>query len=161
MARIVMRLELVKRPQEGSWRVRAISPDDAALLGELMVQAYRGTVDYHGETREDARAEVKATLGGKYGVFLRDCSFLIEEEGQIISAVMVTLSEHYRAPLLAFCMTHPSRKTEGMATFLIREACNALVDAGFRELFLVVTEANKPARHIYEKMGFLAMSNSL
>jgi predicted GNAT family acetyltransferase len=152
MARMTMRLELVKCPQERSWNFRVISPDDAVLLGELMVQAYRGTVDYHGESRDDARVEVKATLGGKYGVFLRDCSFLIEEEGQIISAVMVTMSEHYQAPLLAFCMTHPSRKTEGMATFLIREACNALVDAGYKELFLVVTEENKPARHIYEKM---------
>jgi GNAT superfamily N-acetyltransferase len=159
MARMIMRLELVKCPQEGSWNFRVISPDDAVPLGELMLAAYRGTVDYHGETREDAIAEVKATLGGKYGAFLRDCSFLIEGEGQIISAVMVTLSEQYRAPLLTFCMTHPCRKTEGMATFLIRKACNALVDAGFRELFLVVTEANKPARHIYEKMGFLIMSN--
>ncbi len=88
----------------------------------------------------------------KFGVFQELCSFAIEEEGRLSSAILVTLL--HEKPLVAFSMTHPDFKNRGMATYLLKSAINALLTFGYKDLFLVVTDGNEPAQHLYEKVGF-------
>src|SRR5215213_11781913 len=54
--------------------VRRLRPDDASALGSLMVSAYAGTVDDHGEPPEFAASEARRTIAGEYGAVEWDAS---------------------------------------------------------------------------------------
>ena len=145
--------ELAGRPESGV--VRRVRSGDEQRLARLMLEAYRGTADDEGENLEDALEAVQHTLSGAYGGFLWEHSYLIEESGQALSASLVTSFEG--APLLAFSMTHPSHKRQGLAGTLILESARSLRDDGNQRLLLFVSEANLPARKLYEKLGFRAV----
>lgn len=149
-----MRMKMVLEEQEITqlWDYRTIGEDDIRGLGLLMLESYVGAIDYEGETLEDAISEVEGTLHGKYGPFVRTGSLLIEE-GRAVSACIVVWSEEMNGLLLAYVMTHPDFRGEGMATFLLKESMNRLQAEGYKEMYLVVTEGN-PAQHLYEKIGF-------
>ncbi len=150
--RFKMHLDLTSQPVEQRGDCRAVSTGDLIALSQLMLDAYRGTIDDEGETLEDAISEVQRTFASEYGTFLEDCSFLIERDGQALSATLVTL--WHEAPLVAFVMTHPSAKNNGLGAFLLKKSINALLARGYRELYLGVTKGNLPAQHLYEKLSF-------
>ena len=152
--RVRMKLVLEKQKVTRRDNIRNISNEDAHLLGSLMLDAYKDTIDYEGESLEDAVSEVQATLNGKYGPFLEKSSFLAEKDGKAISLSIVTRFGEVKNPLLAFSMTHPEYKNQGFASYLLKRTINALLDDDFNELYLVVTEGNKPALHLFKKMGF-------
>jgi GNAT superfamily N-acetyltransferase len=152
--RIRMRWEIARRKPVGDWVPRAVTEADVPALGRLMLDSYRGTVDYEGEELEDAVAEIGKTLGGGYGRLLADCSPCIEFDGGIASACLVTLIEDKDLPFLAFSMTRPESQGRGMAGFLIQTAGNRLLDRGYKELVLVVTKDNERAVRLYERAGF-------
>jgi ribosomal protein S18 acetylase RimI-like enzyme len=150
--RLRMRLPLVEREATGPWRPRPIDVSDVPVLGALMLAAYRRTADDEGETEADAVAEVERTFDGEYGALLADASFAIEDGNRPIGASM-TAEWHGRA-MLAFLLVHPEVKRRGIGTFLIAHTGNALLAAGYTELGLFVTEANRPAVSLYRKLGF-------
>jgi GNAT superfamily N-acetyltransferase len=152
--RIKMKMRLERQAVDDQWLIREISNDDAESLGYLMLEAFRGTIDYEGETLTESIAEITDTLNGKYGPFLDRCSFLIEKDGAVVSAVIVTFYEEMMLPLLAFAMTHPDFRNQDMSSHLIKRSINALLDEGYDEAYLVVTEGNGPAVHMAEKIGF-------
>jgi ribosomal protein S18 acetylase RimI-like enzyme len=117
-----------------------------------MLAAYRDTVDYEGETEEDAVAEVERTLGGEYGPMIADCSFVASHEGRMVAAAIVVLSQD--RPLLAYLLVEPEMSRKGIGTFLLQASGNTLLDAGHTELDLYVTEDNHPAVNLYRKVGF-------
>jgi ribosomal protein S18 acetylase RimI-like enzyme len=129
---------------------RNITHSDYQSLGKLMLEAYKGTIDYEGESLEDSVTEIKGTLEGKYGVFIESASYLIEN----VAAVIFTINGEENLPLLTFAMTHPSFKNKGMSKHLIRKGFNSLLSLGYKECFLVVTDGNQPAQSMYERMGF-------
>lgn len=149
-----MRWEIVRREPVRTWECRAVTEADIPALGRLMLDSYRGTVDYEGEELEDAVAEAGKTLRGGYGRFLADCSSCIELDGKIASACLVTLIEDKDLPFLAFSMTRPGSQGKGMAGFLIQTAGNRLLDRGYKELVLVVTKENERAVRLYKRIGF-------
>jgi GNAT superfamily N-acetyltransferase len=136
--------------------VRRIRSGDEQGLAELMLEAYRGTADDEGATLEDALEETRATLSGRYGDLLWEHSFLVQEDGEPLCAALVTSFEG--APLLAFSMTRPSHKRQGLAGTLILQCARSLSDAGYEKFLLFVTEENLPARKLYEKLGFRVVS---
>jgi GNAT superfamily N-acetyltransferase len=152
--RFKMRLALTPFAVAPSGPFRSVECSDAPALGTLMYAAYKGTIDDEGETEADAQHEVGATLSGQYGPLLGDCSFLIEDQpgGRALCATLVT--QWRDGPLLAFVMTRPDAKRQGMATCLIQRSANALLARGERELYLAVTEGNIPALRVYERLGF-------
>ena len=121
-------------------------------LAELMLDAYKGTVDYEGESLEEAKEEISNLLAGKYGNFLKEHSFLCRVEGKLASATLVTLEEGI--PLLAFSMTRAEYKRQGYAKLLISATTDSLEKAGYRSLDLWVTESNHPAINLYRQLGF-------
>jgi ribosomal protein S18 acetylase RimI-like enzyme len=133
--------------------LRPMSRSDAPALGRLFPAAYLGTVDYEGESVEDAIAVVAGAFDGEYGELIASASMLLEQDGQPLSASVVTT---WRGrPLLAFAVTHPDRKNEGLSRICTTSAMQALALAGYRELDLFVTAANAPARALYRRLGFL------
>jgi len=130
---------------------RQIEIGDAEKLGGLMFDSYRGTIDDEGETPEQAIGAIKNTLSGKYGDWIGRASFLIEENGEIQSATIVSFFNG--SPLLTFALTHPRAQRKGLASFLIKRSIDALAQASYKNLYLVVTDGN-PAERIYSKIGF-------
>lgn len=134
---------------------RTVSTGDIIAVSQLMVDAYRGTIDDNGETLEDAIKMTQDTFAGEIGPFLKDCSWLIERDGKVLACTLVTLwSEE---PLLAEVLTHPSAQNQGLGAFLIKKSCAALYGHGYSDLTLFVTQGNLPAQHLYEKLGFQVM----
>ena len=127
---------------------------DVHGLGELMYSAYRGGVDSESESVEDARAEIEATLDGQYGEIIPSASLIAMDGDRTASAVLFVWFEKEKMPLMAYAMTHADYKGRGIATKLIKAGLNGLIEAGYSECCLVVSDGNEPARTIYQKLGF-------
>lgn len=132
--------------------VRAIVAADEAGLGELLHRAYAGTIDDEGESLEQACAEVRKTFEGAYGEFNRECSIVVEREGRVVSATLIT--RYQDRPFVAFSFTDPAFKNQGLARACMVAAMGALRAQGEREVRLVVTVANAPAVALYRRLGF-------
>ena len=122
-------------------------------LAALMLDAYKGTADYEGESLEEAKEEISNLLEGKYGIFLIDHSLLYRENGVLVSATLVTLEQG--TPLLAYSMTRSGYKRRGHAGALIVASADSLERAGYTHLDLWVTDCNHPAINLYKKLGFV------
>lgn len=148
-----MRLSLEERRIPSDVRHRTVERSDTAAVGELLLAAYRGTVDDEGgETRDDAVAEVERVLDGANGPFVSDASFVVEDEDGLAGASLVAIWEV--VPLLCYIVVHPRAQRRGVGTFLIERTGNALLRGGYPELDLFVTEENGPAVDLYRKLGF-------
>jgi ribosomal protein S18 acetylase RimI-like enzyme len=132
--------------------VRAVQPTDEQALGPLMYRAYLGTVDYEGETEDQAIAEIRKTFAGGYGPFDANSSRLYEKDASILSATLIIRWQD--RPFAAYSITHPEAKNQGLARACMVSAMAALHEAGERELWLAVTLANAPAVALYTSLGF-------
>lgn len=149
-----MCVTLTPQPSEALPGSRHVSAGDAEGLAQLMLAAYHGTIDDGGETIDDARAEIQRTLAAEYGTFLPDCSWLVGDGGSLRSACIVTYFAEWQTPIIAFVMTDPATKGQGVATRLIKRSMNSLLDQGYTRLCLTVTDGNIPAQHVYDMLGF-------
>jgi ribosomal protein S18 acetylase RimI-like enzyme len=147
-----MRIALEERAPAGELEHRTVERTDVPALGELMVAAYRGTVDDEGETLEDAVGEVEGVIAGSYGPFASDASFVAEGDDGLVGASLVAISEPH--PILLYLVVRPDAKRRGIGTFLIAASGNALLGSGHPTLDLFVTETNEPAVNLYRKLGF-------
>lgn len=132
---------------------RALRPSDAEALAVLMFSAYRGTVDDAGEGPSEARAEVDRLLGGGYGGVDFAASEVIERDGRVVCATLVTVYEGY--PLVAFSMTDRDWKRRGLARGGLLRAMHRLRAGGATKVQLAVTAGNTPAENLYEALGFV------
>jgi ribosomal protein S18 acetylase RimI-like enzyme len=156
--RALMRLVLAACTAQYGEFVRPPVKDDIPALGRLMYQAYLGTVDYEGETEEDAIAELNKTWEGGYGEFNQSSSRVYEREGQLLSARLVNT---WRGkPFIVYCFTHPSTKNQGLATVCMQSAIAALASRGESEVRLIVTLENLPAVQLYRRLGFEVQRDS-
>jgi GNAT superfamily N-acetyltransferase len=108
--------------------IRTATVADRQPLAELLIAAYAGTVDDGGETSEEALAEIDRTLGGAYGPFLAPCSFLVERNGTLLAASLLTRWQE--APLVAFVMVAPHAQRQGLAEQTLRCSMAALWEQG-------------------------------
>ena len=131
--------------------VRRLRPDDASALGSLMVSAYAGTVDDHGQPPEFAASEARRTIAGEYGAVEWDASLLATLDEQLIGATVVTLDRAHL--LLAFALVSPEWRNRGVGTSLVIRSGNRLSAMGATEWTLAVTVGN-PAQRLYERVGF-------
>jgi ribosomal protein S18 acetylase RimI-like enzyme len=132
--------------------VEPFDTDDVTTAAALMVDSYRGTVDWEdGDDESVAAAEIRNTIAGDYGTFLPTASLQVRAGGVVASQIVCTLFED--EPLITFAYTHPDFAGRGLATTLIRAAAHSLDQQGFAHLVLYVTDSN-PAVELYEKLGF-------
>jgi ribosomal protein S18 acetylase RimI-like enzyme len=148
-----MRATLGEMPFPAIAGLRPPSDADVQRLASLMYSANRGTVDDEGESEADALVEVQKTFAGAYGSFVPSCAAVVERNGRLLSATLVTRWQD--RPFVAFSMTEPSSKRTGLARACMMTAMSRLHAAGERELSLVVTLANLPAFNLYSSLGFV------
>ncbi|GGJ27997.1 GNAT family N-acetyltransferase [Deinococcus roseus] len=135
--------------------MRHFIPEDTRALADLMFAAYQGTTDFQpGSTLRDALEQIEKTIAGEYGEFLPQASYVLTEEDVPISATLVTFWKPFRSPLLAFSMTHPEHKGQGLAAMLLKASMHDLYHDGYNQLSLLVTDGNTPAQRLYQRLGF-------
>ncbi len=131
---------------------RPVSSADAPALAELMLSAYRGTVDDAGAGADEAAAEVARLLSGGYGAFDFAASEVVTRDGRVVAATLVT--EFQGIALVAFSMTEPAWQRRGLARAGLLRAIARLVSNGRQRVDLAVTSANTPAVTLYRALGF-------
>lgn len=134
-------------------RVRAPRMADARAIAELMLAAYRGTIDDEGETPEETLDVVQQLFAGEYGAMLWNISEVTERDGRLVSATICTVWEG--RPFVAFAVTAPEYKGRGLARAGLMRAINRLAAAGDPVLRLVVTRGNTAAERLYDSLGFV------
>ena len=152
--RIPMTCRLSRRRLEPDPTCRHPTEADRLDLAILLYAAYRKTIDDEGETFADALAEIDKVFADGYGRFLPGCSFVVAEGEFLLSACLISWWEPHDAPLVVFTMTRPEAQGRGLARALLQRSMNALIDAGYDRLTLIVTDGNSPAQHLYESLGF-------
>lgn len=130
-------------------QVRLISREDLEDLGRLMLDAYVGTIDYEGESLEDAMEEVRSFLDDDLA--LLDRSYLVEDDGTIASAVLVSLAEG--RPFIGYVMTLASQKSQGLARLVSATALERLAGDGHETVVLYITEGNTPSEALFRSLG--------
>ena len=133
--------------------MRSPTAADQNNLASLMYHAYFGTIDYESEDGAQALNEVRRTFAGDYGSFLWSASRVVERGRILASAALITRWKN--RPFVAFSMTHPQFRRQGLARGCLESAVNQLLLEGERELRLVSTVANVAAMGLYLNLGFV------
>ena len=139
----------------GEVLLRPVECQDAQRLSELMLDAYRDTIDYAGEEYQDCLDEVERLFDGQYGALRLAESFVLETNGELISAALVTDYAPLGGPLLAFIITRKSSQRHGYARKLLSRTVSALAKADESELAAVVTEGNLASESLLTGLGFI------
>lgn len=135
---------------------RAVAQGDDDALAQLMLAAYKGTVDDGGETLDDACGEVRKLLTGEFGAFDATLSTVWIEDGAMAAATLLTRTRGAQAePFVAFSMTLPAFQRRGLARAGLTRAMRQLREAGHARLHLVVTRANERAVALYRSCGLV------
>lgn len=129
--------------------MRSIARDDLEDLARLMLDAYVGTIDYEDENLEDAMEEVRSFLDDDRA--LLDRSYLVDDDGTIASAVLVSMSEG--RPFIGYVMTRASHKSRGLARLVTTTALERLAADGHEMVVLYITEGNTPSESLFHSVG--------
>lgn len=152
LARFVLAAPVRRMSAPVDAAARPPAPADAERLAQLMLEAYRGTVDDDGETLDDSRGIVAQLFGGSFGPMRWSSSELVERDGHLVAATLLTT--WYGGPFVAFTLTRPAWQRRGLARAGLQRAFDRLAAGGEAWLRLVVTQGNAPAEALYESLGF-------
>ena len=134
--------------------IAPIAEADLPEVAHLMVDGYRGTIDFEDETDDDALEELQGAIAGSNGPTLREAWLLARAPGGAAASAICCI-RWLGMPFISYVFSAAAEKGHGYATALIRHAAATLAAAGESELVLFVTVGN-PARALYERLGFVA-----
>lgn len=138
--------------------IQKVRLGDTEELSFLFYKGFKDSVDYNGETRLNYKKEINSVFKGLFGPFLFHSSYIYKKNNKIISASLISLIKGM--PILMFAVTHPDYHQKGICFMLIKQCMASLYDEGYRELYLVVSEDNKNAKKLYDKLGFEEVNKS-
>lgn len=146
-------IELDDSPGAGPWLdfevdLRAPEGDDTDELAALMLDAYEGTIDYDGETVDDARKEVSSYFEASP---LLGSSFVAMVDETMVGAILV--SEWKGTPLIGYVMTRPEYKNQGLGSLLLRASLRALREAGEERVHAFITDGNIASEALFRGVG--------
>lgn len=134
---------------------RAASLDDAAMLAELMLDAYRNTIDYEGESITEAISEVDSYFSrSSMDPTVASHSLVLVFHDTIVCACLLEFWQKRSVPFVSFVMSRSTHKRQGLATFALQEAIDRLQQAGWAELRTIITENNAASEALFANAGF-------
>jgi hypothetical protein len=128
--------------------VRTLARSDVRALADLMLDAYVGTIDYEGETVDEAVDEVESWFDGSP---LLDHSYAIVVGGTLASAVLVMTLD--ASPFIAIVMTRNDRKNQRFGRYVVATALSSLKEAGEEKVVLYITSGNTPSEKLFLSLG--------
>jgi len=135
--------------------VRSPTPEDRLKLATLMMDAYVGTIDYEGETYEQAIEEVDGAF--EHEALLNE-SRIAEHDDVIHSAVLVSLVDG--DAFIGYVMTKADDKNQGLASALLDLSAEAIWAAGYDQIRAFITEGNTPSEKVFLRVGFTVVGNA-
>jgi GNAT superfamily N-acetyltransferase len=139
------------RPVPPPLGLRLLEPGDSSGLGALMAAAYRGTIDDPRESDAWFQRDAEATLQGEYGAVSWAGSTVAVDGHELVGTCLVTDDDP--CMLLAFALVIPRWQAHGLGSALIARSAAHLLDEGYAEWALAVTDGNR-AIGLYERLGF-------
>ncbi|OPY31919.1 MAG: Acetyltransferase (GNAT) family protein [Methanomassiliicoccales archaeon PtaU1.Bin124] len=109
-------------------------------------------------TLQGCQAYLAAIIGGRYGEFLPDHSFLALRDGREVGVVLVAKIPKVGINMVDLAVDSAERG-RGIATVLIDRMIVANSKGSNVDIVLAVTSTNLAAKHLYEKMGFEPIEN--
>ena len=134
-------------------RIEPIQDADLAAVAHLMVDGYRDTIDFEGETDDDALEELRGAIAGANGPVI-PAGWLLVRSADGAPAAAIAVVRWLDMPFISYVFTAAAEKGRGFAGALIRRVAADLAASGEQELVLFVTVGN-PARSLYERLGFV------
>ena len=153
--KVKMTYTFENEPKYNELDCRRIRVDDLVKVAHTMVDAYKDTVDYEGESHDDALLELRNVVNGGYGSYIDEASFLIEQGNEVVSVILISLFNV--KPLVTYVFTAKKHMCKGHAASLLWTSINVLQKMGYNEIFLYVTEGNDSAINLYRKLGFVVV----
>ena len=138
---------------EAIWRNPSV--EDQPILAELMLDSYRDTIDYDGETIDDALREVESYFSG-----LRDDSTWLNRswlgfvEDSLACASLVSFWRDRNAPIIAYVMTASLWKGKHFATSGVLRSLNSLAENNYTKVYAVITKGNVHSERVFTRIGF-------
>lgn len=121
-------------------------------LAQLLLDAYRDTVDYEGEELPESIEDINRVLGSSGPRLFSEASGVTVVDGRPASAIIV--NELDAAPFISFVFTHPEYQRRGHAERLIENACAWSAANGYDHIDLWVT-AGSQGESLYRRIGFV------
>ncbi len=135
---------------------RGIEATDRDALAQLMLDAYRGTIDYEGETLVEASSEVDEWFAGSP---LLAHSFAAAADDGLVSANLVMTM--HNQPFIALVMTHPLVKRQGYGAAVVQATLESLRDAGHRRVVFYITDGNTASEALFTSLGAIRVDESM
>ncbi len=139
-------------------RVRPIRPEDEPSLVRVHRVAYEGRFDRYLflqdlDPMRDAEIGLRDLRAGRWGEFLGDASMVVESDGRVLGFTIVVRSAE--GALIADVATDPAEAGRGVASAAIAATVRALRARNERWIRLAVTEENRRAARLYQRLGFV------
>jgi RimJ/RimL family protein N-acetyltransferase len=135
----------------GELSVRAPDRADDVALARLMEAAYAGTIDEDLGDNDDADVEI--ANWHRFGADATVSRVAVDADGRIVGAALITVWDG-RA-YLAYVMTQPDRKGQGVAATVVAAALRALARRGEHSVEATVTVGNVPSERLLSRLGFV------
>ena len=141
--------------------LRTPGAGDLSALAELMLEAYRDTIDYAGETIVEATDEIRRYLGGDaVNRPLLEPSVVLTDGTTLASACLVACWTSRDCPLVSYVITHPLWKRRGLAKRLVAESLSRLATDGHSEVRAMITKGNLPSERLFVSLGFAKVNRA-
>jgi hypothetical protein len=134
------------------WRNPSMA--DTQILAELMLDSYRGTIDYDDETIEDAVNEVGSYYSRLSDTIWLESSWLGLIDDELTCACLVDFWRERRVPLISHIMTASRWKGKQLATAAVLRTLQSLANKNLTEIRAVITEGNFPSEKVFARLGF-------
>ncbi|HLY77630.1 MAG TPA: GNAT family N-acetyltransferase [Thermoplasmata archaeon] len=125
-------------------------------LTSLDWRTYRGTPDETllSGTPEGNRELLENALAGLFGQYLDDASPAARDRSGTLLGFAVACQESLRSGILLDLAVDPEFRRHGLGEALVLRTLRALLALGYPKVHLWVTDGNRPARALYDKVGF-------
>lgn len=146
-------IELGDPPGADPWldfkvELKVPSKADVDDLAQLMLDAYRGTIDYDGESIDEAKAELTDYLESSPRLA---SSYVAMVDGTMAGAIL--LATWSGEPLVSYVMTRPEYKNQGLGTALLQASLRALRHEGEERVHAFITDGNTASEALFRGAG--------
>lgn len=133
--------------------VRVASDDDRHALADLVLDAYRGTVDDEGEGLAEAHEAVDGWLDRR----IVECSVVIQEGDRIVAmSFAITVDGGVYIDPVA---TAAEWKRRGLGRRAVGASLRRLHDAGIDDIGATITDGNVASERLFASLGFVRVGS--
>ena len=157
--------DCVQNPDRtAAYHIRQATQEDYEAIDRINRRAWGGGITTHEllERRHgpiDGRSWVEHIAESVSTNLARSdvVTFVAEQGGQVVGYAAAQIERDERSSdigIVGYNAVDPDCQGQGIGTALMRRVVSYLKEHGARVLAVWTLEADEPARHIYEKMGF-------